>query len=434
MNRAGQITLDLQKLLYSLFCLYAFSLPFELVFEYLLGIQTIFKPFRIVALSIIGVFGLKVLKEGLWFNKAALPDFFIYLIFFYGLVVSLFQIIFGVFNMGLFFNDTFLIGLNMAVFFVFKNIPMNRKQVINIFQFFIAGVLINSIYTFSNLLGVFYGGRHSGFIDNPNYASLGIAMGISFVLLRFSWPIQRINFLKSIFGGIILLIAFASTGSRAGLVIFIFSLLLIFILSSLRKKFLIVVFSLVLTLFILPGQLDQSSSIRSLSMIKRVSKKLDSEVEDVRFVIWRGVFRTLENEGYFGMGIGQFKAKFSRYYNLEPNKLILEIVNRDYFLSTHNDYLALLTDYGLPGLCFYLLFLFLIFRIALIRIQFRSGNEEEDFLNNFQFLIILSLIGFGMAAENFQHPLYWFLLMLASKKFYTGVDLTVQNTSLKTKL
>jgi len=44
-------------------------------------------------------------------------------------------------------------------------------------------------------------------------------------------------------------------------------------------------------------------------------------------------------------------------------------------------------------------------------------EEEERFLSQYNFIMLTCLVIFGLAAENFQHHLFWFLLMFTTKSF-----------------
>ena len=415
MYRSENIKIDLREILIFLFCLYAFSLPFELVLEILYGIDTIFKPFRVMSLLIAGVFGIQVLKRGVTLSADIRADIFLYLIFVYGIIVSSIQIIGSVFNMNLFYSDLLLVGLHVVTFFIFKATPMSRVERHRIFRFFIWGVFVNSAYTLYNLFVLSGWGRQSGFMDNPNYTALSLMALIAYFILRLNYV--RGFWKHLLFGSSILLLIyiFVITGSRTGLVMFIVVSLLVFLFSTFRKKLFIVSLIGLIVLLLLPQKLEESSLGGPLVLVRRVSKKLDSDQEDVRFAIWRGLFRMLEDKGYAGLGIGQYKANFPRYYGEESNKLILEIVNRGYHLSTHNDYLAILSDYGFPGLILYLIFLVLVFKKVFRRIVYPAEDDEGRFWTQYNFIMFSCLVIFGLAAENFQHPLFWFLLMFNTK-------------------
>ncbi len=417
MLNAKVISIDLDKVLFTLFCAYAFSMPFELVLEVLFGIDTIFKPFRILSILIIGVFGIRVLTKGLHLDPRNNTDWLLYGIFTYGIIISLIRIIGGLFNMGLFLNDLFQAGLHLATFFVFKSIPISKKQGLKIFYFFVAGLIVNASYTFIKFLLNFQYGRQAGFTDNPNYVAFGLVAGTTFLLLKTNFKIKffyRILYLIVI---LFMIYTFGITGSRTGFVMFLVANVFVLFFASTKRKFSIFILSLVVVLLLLSRQINQSSIGVRVLLLERIDKKLNEGENDVRFTIWSGLFRALEDKGYMGMGIGQFKANFVHYFSDEPNKLILEIVNRGYYLSPHNDYLAILADYGLPSLVLYIAFLFFTVLRIFQRLTYPTEDDDEILLAQFNFTFFVCIIIFGLAAENFQHQLYWFLLMFTTKHY-----------------
>jgi len=401
MLRKGVLSLDLNGTLGLLFCAYAFSLSFELSLELLLGIKTIFKPFRIIGILILGVFGLKVLVGGIEIDREEKSDVFFYLMIIYGVLISYFRIMSGPFNKGLFYNDLFLVGLNVLVFFVYKNIEVGGKMQLKICYSFLAGVLANSLYIFYgfNFQGVI--ARQSGFLDNPNYAALSSSAAISFLLVLDNYVK---GFFKHVllYGGVVFLgYIFLITGSRAGLVVLVLSIFLIFVLSNLYRKIVAFLVILGFLLFLLPRSLEDASIAGPLILVKRINKKMEQEDSDVRFVIWKGVFRMLETEGYWGMGLGQYKEKFEQYFSTSSHLYVVNIVERGYFLSTHNDYLAVLTDYGLPSLALYLIFIFFAF-IRLIRNILYPDEDDSDYrlLAKYKFILFCSLVVFGISTKS----------------------------------
>ncbi|MFK8006487.1 MAG: O-antigen ligase family protein [Saprospiraceae bacterium] len=418
MNNSATIKIDLDKTLFVLFCCYAFSLPFELFFEVLFGIETIFKPFRIFSIIIIGIFGIKTITKGIQFDPANRIDFFLYGAYLYGLFISMIRMVEVVFSMGLFFNDLFQLVFFLGNFFIFKTLPFSISRIHTILHYFIAGICLNSLYSFWTVLQGIELGRNAGFSDNPNYFALGILAAIVFFILKFNYPLK---FKTKISIGFLLLFLFnmfGVAGSRGALVSLFIAVLLVFIISNFYKKITLIFLATVASLFFLFNNLSSVVSDSSFTLIHRVSKSLSSESSDdsPRFVIWKGVFRTLEDQGYAGLGIGQFKANFVKYYGEESNGIILDMVNRGYYLSPHNDYLYLLTDYGLPSLILYLIFLILqVSRLGRILNRVVQG-EKEHFLIRFNFIILIGLIIFGLTTDSLIHPLFWFLLMFITKK------------------
>lgn len=409
------ISIDVDQLLYRLFCAYAFLLPFEFILEFLFQIDTIFKPYRVVSLLIILIFSLHSLRSGLSIRKDIREDIFVYFLLLYGIVISLFRLITEPFNMRYFTNDLFQTSLYILTFFIFKSVELTSAQLLRVLRFFVIGLVINSLYIFYNFffLGNFF--RDSGFMDNPNYLALGLIAALAYYLLRTDYSrllMRRLAYLVLI---LFLLYVFTIAGSRTGLVLLVISLLFVFYFISLRMKVLLLVVGFALGVQLLPRLDNQLELGGPLILVNRVMTTLDSELEDVRFVVWRGTFKALETEGYLGMGIGQFKAKFTSLFHDETNKLVLEMLHRDYHLSTHNDILSILTDYGLPGVLCYLTFLVLSLRKLWRRLRRPIDQPQARLQLQLAVILFSCLVIFGLAAENIQNQLFWFLMAFATK-------------------
>lgn len=417
MDRIGKVDINLNQAIITLFCGYAFSMPFELVLEYLLQIDTILKPFRVFSLLIIGLFVLKVIRTGLYFDKQEKWDLLLYGIFLYGIIVSLIRMITRIFNMGLFVNDLFQSGLHVTTFFVFKATEISKKEGMKIFRFFMTGISINALYIYYVFMRNMQWGRQSGFTDNPNYAGFGIVAVLIFIALKTNFIRNVPRLVKYGILGLFLVSTFSVTGSRTGFVMLLIASVLVFFFSSIQRKIFLTLFGSLIVLILIPQQLKDVPMRGPTILFKRLNRSVNTDEEDVRFVIWRGVFRMLEDKGYGGMGIGQFKANFSQYYGQESNKLVLEIVNRNYYLSPHSDYLALLADYGLIGVSLYIIFLSVNLWKLFLRITYPSEDDDDRLLEQFSFAFFVCIIIFGLTAENFQHQLYWFLLMFTTKTF-----------------
>ncbi|PHN08599.1 O-antigen ligase family protein [Flavilitoribacter nigricans] len=410
-----QLKIDIHQLLFGLFCLYGFLLPFEYILEFWLGIDTILKPYRIVNLFIIGVFIVKFFRQGIEIREDIKRDVFLYAIFAYGLVLTFFRMMTAPFALGYFLNDLFQSGLYLLAFFIFKTLALDDRQMILVFRSFALGLVLNSAYMFYNFVLVGRGTRDAGFMDNPNYAALGLVAIMTFFLLKMDRARSLLRRLG--YGGLLLflLYVFIITGSRTGLILLILAVAIAFFFISFRNKVGLIVAGSALLVLLIPRNNEALDLGGPLVLVNRVMESFDSDEEDVRFVIWRGTIRALEETGYVGMGIGQYKANFSSFFSQESNKLILEVVNRGYHLSTHNDYLAILTEYGMPGLFLYLIFLFQSVRSRVQELFRPYATETGHLLRIFSFILLAVIILFGMAAENFQNQLFWFLLMVATK-------------------
>ncbi len=416
MNSGTSIAVDLNKVLLVLFCAYAMSLPFELILEMFFNIRTIFKPFRVLSILIIGVYALKVITNGLYIDQNEKPDWILYGVFIYGIVISLVRAITEVFSFPLFYNDLFQVGLHVTTFFVFKNTAFTKDNAMQMMKYFLIGVFLNLAYITYNFITMIDAGRQSGFTDNPNYVAFGLVAAITFLVLKNNTKQKFSNRLLVGVLVIFLIYSLGMAGSRAGLGMFIVSSLFIFIFSSIRRKILLIGVSIMIGLFLLPELLSDNSGLQVV-LFQRIKKRNRTGERDVRFLIWEGVFRTLEDRGYAGMGIGQFKSHFSKYYAETPHVLITEIVNRGYYLSPHSDYFALLTDYGIPGLLCYLGFAIATLIRLFRRVVYPTEDEDELLLRRFSFIFFICILIFGIVTENFQHQLYWFFLMFTTKDF-----------------
>lgn len=415
MVSVGSFRLEPGQVLFFLFCCYGFLLPFELVLEIWFGIDTILKPYRLIGILTFAIFIFQILRTGLKVTRDAREDLFLYAVMVYGIIISLFRIITGIFDLALFRGDIFLTSLYLLTFIVFKSTLLSSKQLQRVFECYVLGMIINAVFMFNAFFFLGDTKRDSGFMDNPNYAALGLVMVMTYVLLRLDLSRKLLSRIGLGIFVLFLLYVFVTTGSRTGFVLLVLSLAVIFLLVSLRQKARLVLAAGALVLFLLPIKLETAALGGPLILINRLAQSASSGETDVRFVVWKGTFHALEQEGYWGMGIGQFKANFPLLFAQETDNLIYRMVERDYFLGTHNDFLSILTDYGLPGLCCYVIFLVLSVRKVGRKILIQPSLRSVGWLSTMQFITILCLIVFGLTAESFQNPLFWFLLMFATK-------------------
>ena len=387
-----------------------FFIPFEHLLEVFFGIDTVLKPYRVASLLVIGVYFIKVLFKsfGQLNYKDDIP---FYLIFIYGLLISLVQMTQGRFSMRFFNNDTFQISLYLLTYFIMKNMSLTPAKWIRLFWCLTWGIILNSAYLFN---AFFFRGdysRQGGFMNNPNYVALSIVVAIAFIVYRVS---VNIHFRKKLFYAglaIFLLYVFPVTGSRTGLFILTVLSILIFVFASLRSKILTLVAIGGMSFFFLSQNLDKFNVGASFVLTNRVIKK--QGVQDVRIPLWKGALNAGNDVFFMGIGIGQFKQKFTRIFQTEYHKTILECVNRGAYLSTHSDYITLLVVYGLPSFLFYLFFLANITRKLLWEIRFATSKASARFYQ-FSLMILAALAIFGVGSENFLSPIYWALLAFST--------------------
>ena len=417
MSSGAVLQVDFDRLLVLLFQGYAFSLPFELVLEVLFGIETVLKPFRVISILIVLVYLGKCLHQGCFLFASEKKDFWLYAVFAYGLFISMIRMITGIFNLKIFINDTILFSLCLMVYFIFKNTALSSRQLVRIFQFLMAGLLLNSLAILS-FIGIQSGGiREAGFMDNPNYVAFALTGAIVYILLKSSALVRLHHQILALTLVGFFIFIFGIQGSRGSFILLAIAGFFIFLFSDLKKKVALIGFIVLLGVGAVSQLQETDNVVSGLNLLRRISNKgAAADVqEDIRFPVWRGLFQVLEEKGYAGMGIGQFKAQFARHFADSPRWRIQEMVNYGYYLSPHNDYLSVLADYGLPSLVFFMVFFFINILHQWNQLSQVTQENPYFYLYQFQFIFLICLAVFGMGAENFNQPLYWFFLMVTTK-------------------
>lgn len=406
-----KINIYFDDILFKLLCLYAFFIPLEKILEVFFNIETQLKPYRVFAILIILVFAIRSFYK--WDkNEELKTDIFLYIIFIYGGILTLYRMITSNFQMGYFLNDAFQIVLYLAVFVVIKHQKLSIAKVQTILKSLFLGVLANAAYIFyTSIILKMFSHRNSGFMDNPNYVSLSLVLLFLFIFTQRS---QITSYLKKILlWGIlpIMVYVFIMVGSRTGLAVLFLTGILIFFFSPMREKLIFIIAAVSIFFFVsfLKGLSFQS--VGQLILLNRIEKNSQS---DPRLPLWKGALRAAHETNFIGTGIGQFKANFRKFFYEENNAAVRGMVLKNYFLSPHSDYLALLAIYGLIGLLAYLTFLFLKIKELYFRTRLSLGSLEK---NHFQLSIILviAIALFGITAENFFSPLYWIVISTSTK-------------------
>ena len=404
--------MNVTKFRFYLLCTYAFLLPFEMVLDVLLGIDTVLKPYRVIALAIIGISILCIKKSRLKVNKDFNEDLFLYVIFVYGIIITFYSMVSTRFGISQFFNDTFQIGLYLAVFIIIKNLYLTRDNWLQLFKSLIAGIAINALYIYNNFFIIRNSSRQSGFMDNPNFVGLATAVSILFLLMHFN-QIRKFAS-KVIIVGIlfILLSTFLVAGSRISLLVLVLGCLLVTYLGPAIRK-LAVGLAIILAGFYFTINSDVFEGRSSYILVNRVKKT--NEGGDPRFPLWRGAIRAAVATNFTGLGIGQFKARFGEFYAEEKNKIIRNFVTFGAGMSVHSDYFALLTEYGLIGMLSYIAFILLSLRKNWLHSKVYDYDYRLKLTYQTNFIILFSLAIFGLASESFISPICWFLLSISTK-------------------
>jgi len=402
------LKINLDKLLHRLLCIYAFLIPFEHILDKWFGIDTILKPYRFLAILVILVFSFKAFqRKKLRIQIDFRQDLFLYLIFAYGIFISLFYMITTPFSLGKFYNDLFQLVIYLGVFFVIKNSNLSQRQLYQILYSLLLGVCLNSVYVFYNFYTLADYTRPKGFMDNPNFLALSVAVAIIVMVKKLDeikgWTRWAISLLLPF-----MLYIFVISGSRTASIVLLASALLMLLFLSFRAKVLFIVATIGFTSFVLSSRKIAGPNI----LLERIQERDASE--DPRIYLWKGVIRASEKTNYIGLGIGQFEARFPSLYQDENHYQIREAVQFGYYLSTHSDYFAILITYGILGLTLFFLFLFYSAHKIIYALLFHRQTAKSNFFE-LQLILLAALAIFGIASENFGSALYWLLLSFSTK-------------------
>ena len=158
---------------------------------------------------------------------------------------------------------------------------------------------------------------------------------------------------------------------------------------------------------------------RNVLIHQDAEKKEQSIVE--RFELWKRALDVIKAKPWTGTGINTYNVAHERY-DKEQNWRV-----RGYY--AHNGYLQLAAEVGLPGIFFFLLFLFMLFKRSLRAVRQVRGSPEEYA----QLGLLTGLLAFLIYAacdNNLQSPpslmFFWFLagvLMAHQSRYPSSSDI-----------
>ncbi|MEM8523588.1 MAG: O-antigen ligase family protein [Bacteroidota bacterium] len=402
------MNIDLSKILHRLLCIYAFLIPFEHILKKWFSIDTILKPYRFLAILSIAVFSFMMTRNrSLRIRTDFQQDIFLYAMVIYGLLISLFYMITTPFSLGRFYNELFQLVLYLGVFFTIKNSDFSKQQLYQILYSLLVGVFLNSIYVFYNFYVLADYTRPKGYMDNPNFLALSVAVTI-IVFVKKIDEVKGIVRWGLLFALPFMLYIFIISGSRTASGSLLVAALLLLVFLSSKAKILFLFSVVALSTFVLTTRKIAGPNV----LLERIRER--DATKDPRIYLWKGVIAASEKTNYVGLGLGQFEARFPSLYQNENHYQIREAVQFGYYLSAHSDYFAILITYGIVGLVSFILFLYTSTRKVVLALLFYKQKEKRSFFE-LQLILLAALVVFGIASENLGNALYWLLLAFATK-------------------
>ena len=147
---------------------------------------------------------------------------------------------------------------------------------------------------------------------------------------------------------------------------------------------------------------------------------------DGRLLIWRCTLDMVVDKPIFGHGKGAFQAKYmiyqAEYFKANPDSRYAQLA--DNALHPFNEYLLILCEHGITGLCVVVLLVFLLIK------AYRS-NQSNEKLPALVSLLALSI--FSFFSYPFKYPFTWVLLFLNLTVIYNFPNACCNNFPLFVK-
>ena len=269
---------------------------------------------------------------------------------------------------------------------IYFNFNYYRNNFQSLLVFLIAMILVVSFLYDINL----FSGRYSGIIWNPNMLSSFVTVAFGFLFLsNNNFTIRQYILLVCFF-----LVALL-TGSRS--VIFAFGLIYL-IKYGISFKNILYSLSLFLIFFLL----------LNLKLETSINRIFSQEIFNDRLLQFEYAYQTFIQKPYFGYGLDKYS-----YIDLSlvPNFL----KNSGYIISSHNGYLAILTQYGLifGGI---IILIFVIKTIELLN-SVKYDSEDKVYIFCITYTLVYAVFETMITGINeFQTILFWFSLAFLSHK------------------
>ena len=424
------------KTILKLVYLYAFLVSFEHILEYVFGIDTIFKPYRVVGILIIL---LTSLYHGSFLHHKNKNDKYLSAIVIYGGVLTItFYAIGESINLAGFYNDFLQIFFNLLLFLSVKKLELTYEQLDRILLFFTLGIMVNSIIMVANYYFIGSTLRESGFMDNPNSAAIAIIISFLYIL-KSIWKsgLRTFSLTTLIYVAILAIMALAvfASGSRSG-VIFLFIGAILFVAVSVKASGILrilLVGSLLFFSYNLFTTLNTQTATNILNKVfeSRFFYKLEQEEDDIRLYLWRGGLEAFKDSNFIGLGMGQFRSNtmyFKKYMSsLLPYYVRERIKESKAGLGLHSLYIELLVEGGIISLALLIIYFYLVFKFCLYRLKFSFNFDTHVFLFVTYIIVLLS----SFVSRGMLGGLFWFAILICSRNYQESLKLNPQRILIK---
>lgn len=260
------------------------------------------------------------------------------------------------------------------------------------------GMYYGNISTYGRLLIQYlFPGRHTPINSNTWAALVSLSIGLIATFLRYNNKIN-LKWPRIIAGTLIIISAIATSdlASRAGLLSFMVTVVLVLVFLTPKRFYRLAGISLIL---FFTGSVTMSLVVDLLpSSFESIQSRLSSEEEDPRVEIWStGLNMALDNI-VIGVGLGNSSIEFKNYMTAQFS------TNR---LALHNSFLTHLAELGFLG---FLLFLYLAYLWQRPTIQ----SKEAKVI----FIIVSVNILINAISHSFEYENHFIAIIYASHKYF----------------
>jgi O-antigen ligase len=277
--------------------------------------------------------------------------------------------------------------------FFYPTNRMQQKKMISFFCLTIAGLCtaqaLYGIFQYAGIFPAVGGFRITGSFDNPAGFAASLCAGFPFFLyfIRKKYGWQRwVSLAAAVTGTAVVLSA-----SRAGIIaLFVVVLFMVSYRLKIKTKSKIIILSVSFVL-----------ALSGLYFLKKDSA-------DGRLLIWRCTYEMVKDKPVFGYGHGGFKADYmnyqAKYFEAHPDSkfaMLAGNVNRPF-----NEYLLLLTDYGLAGFILFLVFGWFLWYSF-------HRNKHKNILTRIVAGCLLSVAVFSFFSYPLAYPFVWIMGILS---------------------
>lgn len=365
----------MRKIKLTLICLTAFSFPLEYALEALFGISTIFRPYRLAGMALMLLALLTHRKSEKNALSSSVVNAWVIIIVYAFSISFIWKLMQDGFDVEKSINQVILLLFAFGIFLAIIDMHLNLKEIQTVLIWLCLGTAVTTVYAnFESGIGQGIVYRQSGLFRNAT--SLGTSSAIAFVfwlwlfqttkaaqrvrlasfalLLLSTWGIimsgTRAAFLEALAGGLLLVIwrqrvwHMRTAVSVASVVIFVYVILSIF------------------------GD-----------SLQPILNRFDPEVfgHNPRTAIWMAALQVGLDHAFLGIGPEQYSSFHMSMTGIHFFSAITNPSIFQYNLGTHNTFISMLVEYGLPCLA---ALLFILIRIysALFSIA-RLGSDPSRY-------------------------------------------------------